>query len=243
MHEHIKDICRRLAKAGYFAIAPELYARQGDVVEDDRHQEIIRRSSPRCPTTQVMSDLDATVAWAKADGKADTREARRHRLLLGRADRLALCARTTRNVKAGGRLVRPLGRQADELHPKNPLDIAADLKAPVLGLYGGADQGIPVSDVEKMRDGAARRPASLRDRGLSRHAARLQRRLPPELPPGRRQGRLEAHARLVQEARRGIRRDLYRQGCVLRRRLTRALRMRTIMARIDIACHTRFSSS
>ena len=70
VHEHIKDICRRLAKLGYFAVAPELYARQGDVSKLTDFQEILKIVS-KVPDEQVMSDLDATVAWAKATGKAD----------------------------------------------------------------------------------------------------------------------------------------------------------------------------
>lgn len=72
VHEHIKDICRRLAKLGYLAIAPELYARQGDVSEMKDFKEIFAKVVSKVPDTQVMSDLDAAVAWAKESGKGDT---------------------------------------------------------------------------------------------------------------------------------------------------------------------------
>jgi carboxymethylenebutenolidase len=150
VHEHIKDICRRLAKIGYLAVAPEMYARQGDVSKLTDIQEIIGKVVSKVPDKQVMDDLDAAVAWAKKSGK-------------GNIDKLSvtgfcwggrivwLYAAHNPNLKAGvawyGRLTSP----ADELHPKHPLDLAASLKAPVLGLYGGADTGIPNDTVEKMQ--------------------------------------------------------------------------------------------
>jgi carboxymethylenebutenolidase len=76
VHEHIKDVCRRLAKAGYFAIAPELYARQGNPAEISDIQELVQKIVVKVPTEQVMSDLDAAVAYAKSSGKADTRGSR-----------------------------------------------------------------------------------------------------------------------------------------------------------------------
>src|SRR5262249_2920042 len=72
VHEHIKDICRRLAKLGYFAVAPELYARQGDVSKIEKPQEIFSKVVSKVPDSQVMSDLDAAAAYAKGTGKADT---------------------------------------------------------------------------------------------------------------------------------------------------------------------------
>ena len=150
VHEHIKDLCRRLAKLGYLAVATELYARQGDVSKIKDIQELIKNVVSKVPDAQVMSDLDATVKWAKDSGK-------------GNIDKLAitgfcwggrivwLYAVHSDKLKAGvawyGRLVGP----TDELHPKNPIELAASLKAPVLGLYGGKDQGIPVESIEKMK--------------------------------------------------------------------------------------------
>jgi carboxymethylenebutenolidase len=151
VHEHIKDLCRRLAKAGYFAVAPEMYARQGDVSKMTNIQEIINKVVMKVPDEQVMSDLDAAVDWAKKTGKADT-----SRLAItgfcwgGRI--VWLYSAHNPNLKAGvawyGRLVGP----TDSLHPKNPIGLVGSLKAPVLGLYGAADQGIPVNTVDQMRD-------------------------------------------------------------------------------------------
>jgi carboxymethylenebutenolidase len=150
VHEHIKDLCRRLAKAGYLAAAPELYARQGDVSKETDIQKIIARVVSKVPDAQVMSDLDATAAWAKKSGKGDTSKLAVTGFCWG--GRIVwLYAAHNPDLKAGvawyGRLV----GMADELHPKHPLDLAADLKAPVLGLYGGADMGIPNDTVEKMQ--------------------------------------------------------------------------------------------
>jgi carboxymethylenebutenolidase len=149
VHEHIKDICRRLAKLGYLAVAPELYARQGDVSQLTDFQEIISKVVSKVPDQQVMSDLDATVAWAKKN-KGDTSKLAVTGFCWG--GRIVwLYAAHNPDLKAGvawyGRIV---GAE-DELHPKHPIDVADKLKAPVLGLYGGADQGIPNDTVEKMQ--------------------------------------------------------------------------------------------
>jgi carboxymethylenebutenolidase len=161
VHDHIKDICRRFAKLGYFAVAPELYARQGDVSKLESFPEILKIVA-KVPDSQVMSDLDATVAWAKSTGKADTAKLAVTGFCWG--GRIVwLYSAHNPNVKAGvawyGRIVNP----ADPLHPKHPIDIAADLKAPVLGLYGGKDTGIPLDDVEKMRTAlkAAGKPSEI----------------------------------------------------------------------------------
>ena len=150
VHEHIKDICRRLAKLGYLAVAPELYARQGDVSKIKDFREIISKVVSKVPDTQVMSDLDAAVAWAKGTGKGDVAKLGITGYCWG--GRIVwLYAAHNPNLKAGvawyGRLV----GEADELHPKHPIDLVGSIKAPVLGLYGEADQGIPVASVEKMR--------------------------------------------------------------------------------------------
>ncbi len=149
VHEHIKDVCRRFGKQGYLAVAPELYARQGDVSKLKSIQEILPVVS-KMPDAQVISDLDGAVAWAKKTGKGDT-----SRLGItgfcwgGRV--VWLYAAHNKNLKAGvvwyGRVV----GTTSENTPKNPIDVAAELKAPVLGLYGGADQGISVESLEKMR--------------------------------------------------------------------------------------------
>jgi carboxymethylenebutenolidase len=150
VHEHIKDICRRLAKLGYLAIAPELYARQGDVSKLTNIQELFSKVVSKVPDKQVMSDLDATVAWAKATGKGDVAKLAITGYCWG--GRIVwLYSAHNPDLKAGvawyGRLV----GDADELHPKHPIDVVAAIKAPILGLYGEADTGIPVASVEKMR--------------------------------------------------------------------------------------------
>lgn len=151
VHEHIKDICRRLAKLGYLAIAPELYARQGDVSKLTDIQEIIKTVVSKVPDAQVMSDLDAAVDFVKKSGKGDTSRLGVTGFCWG--GRIVwLYSAHNMNVKAGvawyGRLV----GDKDDLHPKHPTDIAGNLHAPVLGLYGGADMGIPVATVETMRE-------------------------------------------------------------------------------------------
>ncbi len=153
VHEHIKDVCRRLAKLGYFAVAPEMYARQGDVSKLTSMDDI-RPIVAKVPDAQVMSDLDAAVAFAKASGKADTAKLAITGFCWG--GRITwLYATHNPDLKAGvawyGRLV----GDATPLTPKHPVDLAAELKAPVLGLYGGADQGIPVDTVEKMKAACA----------------------------------------------------------------------------------------
>jgi carboxymethylenebutenolidase len=150
VHEHIKDICRRLAKDGYMAIAAELYARQGSVAGMTDIQEIIGKVVSKVPDAQVMSDLDATAAYAKASGSADTARLGVTGFCWG--GRVTwLYAEHNPAVKAGvawyGRLV----GDPSPLTPKQPIDLVGDLKAPVLGLYGAADTGIPVDTIEKMR--------------------------------------------------------------------------------------------
>jgi carboxymethylenebutenolidase len=150
VHEHIKDICRRLAKLGYFAVAPELYARQGDVSQLTDFKEIFAKVVSKVPDAQVMSDLDAAAEWAAKSGKVDAKKLAITGFCWG--GRIVwLYSAHNKDLNAGvawyGRLV----GDKDELHPKHPLDVVASLHAPVLGLYGAVDQGIPVETVEKMR--------------------------------------------------------------------------------------------
>jgi len=150
VHEHIKDICRRLAKLGYLAVAPELYARQGDVSKIEDFREIISKVVSKVPDAQVMSDLDATVAWAKATGKGDVARLGITGYCWG--GRIVwLYSAHNPNLKAGVAWYGRLTGDVDDLHPKHPLDLAASINAPVLGLYGEADNNIPVASVEKMR--------------------------------------------------------------------------------------------
>src|ERR1700747_1098053 len=147
VHEHIKDLCRRLAKAGYYAIAPELYARQGDPSKYTDIPTLISEIVVKVPTDHVMSDLDAAVAYAKASGKANTTKLAVTGFCWGGWATWMYSAHNP-NLKAA---VAWYGsdRKPSELTPKNPLDIAADVKCPVLALYGGADQSIPQETIEK----------------------------------------------------------------------------------------------
>ena len=150
VHEHIRDICRRLAKLGYLAIAPELYFRQGIVADLKSIDDIVSKVVSKVPDAQVMSDLDATVAYARASGKADvTRLGITGFCWGGRI--VWLYAAHSAMLKAGVAWYGKLVGEAKPLTPRHPVDLAGELKAPVLGLYGGADQGIPLETVDRMR--------------------------------------------------------------------------------------------
>jgi carboxymethylenebutenolidase len=149
VHEHIQDVCRRLAKQGFFAIAPELYARQGNPAEISDIKELIAKIVSKVPDAQVMSDLDATVAYAKSTGKAETAKLAVTGFCWG--GRIVwLYAAHDPDLKAAVAWYGPIQRPATTLQPKNPIDLADALKCPVLGLYGAADQSIPVATVDKM---------------------------------------------------------------------------------------------
>lgn len=150
VHAHIADLCRRFAKLGYYAIAPELYFRQGDPKSISDVQALLREIVAKVPDEQVMGDLDATVDFAKGEGKADTAKLGITGFCWG--GRIVwLYAAHSAGLKAGvawyGRVV----GDSTPLTPKHPVDIVKDLKAPVLGLYGGADTGIPNDTVDRMR--------------------------------------------------------------------------------------------
>lgn len=154
VHEHIADVVRRFAKQGYLALAPELFVRQGDPAKYPSIAELLKEVVAKVPDEQVMGDLDACVAWAAKNG--------------GNADKLGitgfcwggrivwLYAAHNPKVKAGvawyGRLV----GDKTPLNPTYPVDIAPALKAPVLGLYGGKDGGIPQESIEKMKEALAK---------------------------------------------------------------------------------------
>jgi carboxymethylenebutenolidase len=153
VHEHIADVARRFAKQGYMAIAPELFVRQGDASSYGEIAKLIAEVINKVPDAQVMSDLDACVAWAASQG--------------GDTDKLAvtgfcwggritwLYAAHQPKVKAGvawyGRLV----GEPNALQTRHAVSLAGDLKAPVLGLYGGQDTGIPLTSVEQMKTALA----------------------------------------------------------------------------------------
>ncbi|MBP6766539.1 MAG: dienelactone hydrolase family protein [Reyranella sp.] len=150
VHAHIADLCRRFAKLGYYAIAPELYFRQGDPKAISDVQALLREIVAKVPDEQVMGDFDATVDFAKGEGKADTAKLGITGFCWG--GRIVwLYAAHSAGLKAGvawyGRVV----GDSTPLTPKHPVDIVKDLKAPVLGLYGGADTGIPNDTVDRMR--------------------------------------------------------------------------------------------
>lgn len=148
VHEHIKDLCRRLAKAGYMAVAPELYARQGDVSKLADIPEILKIVS-KVPDEQVMGDLDATVAWAKATGKVDDGRVAITGFCWG--GRIAWLYAARGNVKAAAAWYGSFSNAINANQTRTVLDVASKLKAPVLGLYGVKDTHIPVSHVELMR--------------------------------------------------------------------------------------------
>jgi carboxymethylenebutenolidase len=151
VHEHIKDVCRRFAKLGYFAIAPELFARQGDVSKMTEIPKIVSEVVSKVPDSQVMSDLDACVAYAKSTGKTNTDKLAVTGFCWG--GRITwLYAAHNQNVKAGGAWYGRLVGAASPMNPAHPIDLVDKINAPILGLYGGADQGIPNDTVEKMRE-------------------------------------------------------------------------------------------
>lgn len=148
VHEYIADTARRFAKAGYLAIAPELYARQGDPTQYGEIAKLQAEIVSKVPDAQVMADLDGALKWAAANGGNVDKAAITGFCWGGRITWLYAAHGP---VKAGvawyGRLV----GNTSPVTPKHPVDIAAQLKAPVLGLYGAADTGIPLDTVDKMK--------------------------------------------------------------------------------------------
>jgi carboxymethylenebutenolidase len=153
VHEYIADTCRRFAKAGYLAIAPDLYARQGDASAYPQMATLMSEVVSKVPDAQVLADLDGAVAWAGANGGNLKKVGITGFCWGGRIT--WLYAEQSNKVKAAvawyGRLV----GTASDLTPKQPLELAAGLKAPVLGLYGGQDGGIPLTTINQMKDALA----------------------------------------------------------------------------------------
>ena len=149
VHEHIADVARRFAHAGYLAIAPSLFVRQGDPNQYPVIGDLIKEVINKTPDAQVMSDLDAVVAWAAKNG--------------GNQDQLAitgfcwggritwLYAAHNPNVKTGAAWYGRMVGKATELQPHHPADVANKIKAPILGLYGAKDTGIPLDTIEQMK--------------------------------------------------------------------------------------------
>ncbi|MBD0267611.1 MAG: dienelactone hydrolase family protein [Cyanobacteria bacterium Co-bin8] len=158
VHEHIQDICRRFARQGCMAIAPEMFARQGDVSQIEDIQTIIQEVVSKVPDTQVLSDLDATVLWASGQGGDTERLGITGFCWGGRV--VWLYAAHSPQLKAGvawyGRLV----GDTTPLQPQYPVEVASLIETPVLGLYGGADDGIPLSTVERMKEALGEDSAS-----------------------------------------------------------------------------------
>jgi len=149
VHEHIKDVCRRLAKSGYMAVAPEMFARQGDVSKIENVQEIVNTVVSKVPDTQVMSGLDSTVAWAAKNSGSSDRLAITGFCWGGRI--VWLYAAHNPKLIAGAAWYGRLEGEKNAMTPKNPIDYAAVLKAPVIGFYGGKDTGISQESIERMR--------------------------------------------------------------------------------------------
>lgn len=149
VHEHIKDLCRRLAKVGYFAVAPYLYVREGDVWGKKDIQEVLKIVQ-KVPESQVGTDLDATAAWAGGTGQADTSRLGITGFCWG-GRQVWLYAAHNPNLKAGVAWYGLLHVPKSGNTAFDPIEQVAQMNAPVLGLYGGADQNIPVTQVEEMR--------------------------------------------------------------------------------------------
>lgn len=150
LHEHIRDICRRLAKIGYLGVAPDLFFRQGDPGKAADIPTIFREIVSKVPDAQVMADLDATAAWAAAEGQGDPNRLAITGFCWGGRITWLYAAHSSK-VRAGVAWYGRLTGEYGPLTPRHPMDVAKELKAPVLGLYGAADQGIPVSSVEDMQ--------------------------------------------------------------------------------------------
>jgi carboxymethylenebutenolidase len=169
LHEHILDVCRRLAKAGYLAIAPDLFARQGDVTRLANIDEI-RPIVAKVPDAQVMDDLDACAAWAASNGGDVSRLGATGFCWGGRI--VWLYAAHNPKLRAGVAWYGKVEGPASPLQPKMPLEVVDRIVAPVLGLYGGADAGIPNEGVDRMRAAlqAAGKPSEIHTYPEAPHA-------------------------------------------------------------------------
>lgn len=153
VHEYIADVARRLAHAGYFAIAPELFVRQGDAQRYGEIGKLLAEVIAKVPDRQVMGDLDACVAWARGEG-ADTARLGITGFCWGGRIVWLYCAHNPA-VKAGVAWYGQLAGQTDALRPQHPIDVVGSLHGAVLGLYGEADNGIPPAQVRRMEQALA----------------------------------------------------------------------------------------
>ena len=157
VHEYIADVTRRFAKAGYLAIAPELFVRQGDPSSYGEIAKLQAELISKVPDAQVMGDLDATLQWAAKNGGNANRAAITGFCWGGRIT--WLYAAHNPKLKAGVAWYGRVEGQTNANNPKHPVELAAMLKAPVLGLYGGQDTGIPVTSVNNMKEALAQSAA------------------------------------------------------------------------------------
>ena len=148
VHEYIKDVCRRLAHAGYMAVAPEIYARLADMSKMTDVQAIIRDVISKAPDATVMSDLDSTMKWAVAN-KGDGAKLAVTGFCRGGRNTWMYAAHNP-NLKAAVAWYGPVGGNPSPIQPTTVADIADQVKCPLLGLYGGKDAGIPVESVQKV---------------------------------------------------------------------------------------------
>lgn len=153
VHEHIKDVCRRFAKEGYLAVATELFARQGNAASFTDTGALIRELVSKVPDAQVMADLDATAAWAAKDGGDAARLGITGFCWGGRTT--WLYAAHNPKLKAGVAWYGRVTSAPTALQPMVPVNLVQKMNAPVLGLYGGKDGGIPMADVERMQKALA----------------------------------------------------------------------------------------
>jgi len=161
LHEWVRDIVRRFAKAGYYAIAPDLYQRQGDATKVADFKQLFADIVSKVPDAQVMGDLDALTAFVGSDGGNAKRIGITGYCWGGRIT--WLYAAHNPKLKAGVAWYGRVRGAGTELQPRNPIELVTDIKAPVLGLYGALDKGIPVADVEAMNAAlkAAQKPSSI----------------------------------------------------------------------------------
>ncbi|WP_343585395.1 dienelactone hydrolase family protein [Herbaspirillum sp.] len=150
VHEHIADIARRFAKLGYLAIAPDFFIRQGNPMAYTSIAELQKDIISKTPDEQVMGDIDAYVKWAGENGGDISRLGINGFCWGGRI--VWLYSAHNPKVRAGAAWYGRIVGDKSALFPQNPIDIAPSLKVPVIGLYGGKDQGIPVATVEQMKE-------------------------------------------------------------------------------------------
>jgi len=156
VHEHIRDLCRRLAKVGYYAIAPSLYSREGDPGKYDMAhvKDLITEIVAKVPDSEVMTDLDSTVAFARGEGANASRLAITGFCWGGRI--VWLYAAHNHGVSAAVAWYGPLAGTPSPLRPKTAIERAGEIKAPILGLYAGQDQSISAADIDAMRSALAK---------------------------------------------------------------------------------------